>query len=158
MARPMWMVQYQQGNGVVEVPTKNDSSKRAIDIPPFVAELLSAYKVWWTEHRLMWGSDWKGQLERLFIQDDGQPLNPDTINFWLNRFLTKHNLPHITPHSLRHTFTTLQITAGVDMRTLQARTGHAQASTLVNTYSHAIKSSQKRAAAALEAVLLPNAK
>jgi len=43
----------------------------------------------------------------------------------------------------------------VDIRTLQARTGHAQASTLVNIYSHALKSAQEAASDALESVLLP---
>ena len=33
----------------------------------------------------------------------------------------------------------------MDIRTLQARTGHAQASTLVNIYSHALKSAQEAA-------------
>lgn len=150
--------QYQRGKGAIEVPTKNESSVRDIDIPLFVAELLNSYRIWWTERRLLWGKDWQGKQERLFVQDDGKPINPDTINFWLGRFIEKHDFPHITPHSLRHTFATLQITAGVDMRTLQARTGHAQASTLVNTYSHAIKSAQKKATAALEAVLLPDEK
>ncbi|MDL2219384.1 tyrosine-type recombinase/integrase [Ruminococcaceae bacterium OttesenSCG-928-O06] len=150
--------QYQVGKGAVEVSTKNDSSRRAIDIPVFTRELLEAYRVWWMEHRLLWGQDWQGTEQRLFVQDDGKPINPDTINFWMNKFLEKHDFPHITPHSLRHTFATLQITAGVDMRTLQSRTGHAQASTLINTYSHAVKSAQKKATDALEAVLLPDAK
>ncbi|MDL2254490.1 tyrosine-type recombinase/integrase [Ruminococcaceae bacterium OttesenSCG-928-I18] len=127
-------------------------------IPAFISELLGQYRKWWIEKRLMWGSSWQGDKERLFVQDDGKPINPDTINFWMNKFLEKHDFPHITPHSLRHTFTTLQITAGVDMRTLQSRTGHAQASTLINTYSHAIKSAQEKATAALEAVLLPTKK
>lgn len=148
--------QYQVGKGPVEVSTKNESSERSIDIPPFANVALKEYREWWVERRLQWGASWNGEQERLFIQDDGKPINPDTINFWMEKFLEKHDFPHITPHSLRHTFTTLQITAGVDMRTLQSRTGHAQASTLVNTYSHTIKSAQKKATAALEAVLLPD--
>lgn len=121
--------QYQAHRGVVEVPTKNASSVRAIKVPAAVIDLLRQYRAWWNEHRLLFGKAWGGSQERLFVQDDGKPINPDTINFWLERFITKNGLPHITPHGLRHTFATLQITAGVDVRTLQARTGHAQAST-----------------------------
>lgn len=150
--------QYQRHNGIVEVPTKTASSVRAIKVPTFVIELLGQYRAWWNEQRLKYGKDWQGAEQRLFIQDDGKPINPDTINYWLNKFLKKFNFEHITPHSLRHTFATLQITAGVDIRTLQARTGHAQASTLVNIYSHAIKSAQEAASDALEGVLLPAAK
>lgn len=99
-----------------------------------------------------------GKDERLFIQDDGRPLFPSTIIFWLKRFIKENDLPYLTPHGLRHTFVTLQIASGVDLRTLQARTGHAQASTLLNTYAHALQSAQDKAAEALENVLLKGEK
>lgn len=150
--------QYQSHHGVVEVPTKNESSVRAVKVPAFVLELLGQYRAWWNAQRLKYGKAWQGKAQRLFIQDDGSPINPDTINYWLNKFLEQNRFEHITPHTLRHTFATLQISAGVDIRTLQARTGHAQASTLVNIYSHAIKSAQEAASDTLESVLLPTAK
>lgn len=148
--------QYQTHKGIVEVPTKNTFSIRAIKVPAFVIELLDQYRAWWNSQRLLYGEAWSGDVQRLFIQADGKPINPDTINYWLNKFLEQNGFKHITPHSLRHTFATLQIAAGVDIRTLQARTGHAQASTLVNIYSHAIKSAQEAASDTLESVLLPH--
>jgi integrase len=151
-------MQYQKGKGIVEVPTKNESSIRRIDIPMYVVKILIKYKKWWNEHRLMYGSAWQGEAERLFIQDNGKPINPETINGWLGRVTEKNNMPHISPHCLRHTFATLQLAAGVDIRTLQARTGHAQASTLINIYSHAIDSAQEAASIALENVLLNSGK
>lgn len=147
--------QYQSGNGVVEKSTKNENSVRSIKVPAFVIELLNTYRAWWNKQKLLYGESWHGEKERLFVQANGKPINPDTINYWMNRFLEQHQLEHITPHGLRHTFATLQIAAGVDIRTLQARTGHAQASTLVNIYSHAIKSAQEAASDALENILLP---
>jgi integrase len=132
--------QYQKGSGVTEVPTKNESSERTIKLPAIMFSVLKQYRSWWAAEKLKLGDAWKGEKNRLFVQWDGKPINPDTINFWQNRFIAKHNLPHFTPHSCRHTFSSLQIAAGVDIRTLQARTGHSQASTLVKTYSHVIKS------------------
>jgi integrase len=150
--------QFQSHRGIVEVPTKNTSSIRAVKIPAFVLELLGQYRTCWNEQRLLFGKDWQGKEQRLFIQEDGKPINPDTINYWMNKFLVKHGLEHITPHGLQHTFATLQISAGVDIRTLQARTGHAQASTLVNIYSHAIKNAQEAASTVLDNILLPKKK
>lgn len=146
--------QYIPGQGVIEVPTKNRSSTRDITVSPFVISLLTEYRSWWLERRLMQGNLWKGEKERLFIQEDGSPIFPGTINFWLKKFTERNGLPKINPHALRHTFITLQITAGVDIRTLQARSGHAQASTLLNVYSHSIRSAQERAAQAMDEVLL----
>lgn len=150
--------QYQKDRGIVEVPTKNASSERVIKIPPFMVEVLMQYKAWWSEYRLTLGDRWRGEENRLFIQKDGEPINPDTINYWLNCFTQAHDLSHLNPHALRHTFATLQIAAGVDLRTLQARTGHAQASTLVNIYSHALKSAAEAATDALDNILTPASK
>ncbi len=147
--------QYLPKKGIKEVPTKNESSKRAIKLPPAVFDLLTTYQQWWNEQRFNNGDSWRGQDNRLFIQDDGAPINPDTINYWLNKFIDKHKLPHFTPHSLRHTFATLQIAAGVDLRAVQSRTGHAQMSTLANTYTHAIKTANEAAADALADMLKP---
>lgn len=146
--------QWQPGRGVVEVKTKTASSVRAIDVPRLVMDQLAQYRSWWQARAAQQGARWQGgELQRLFVREDGRPILPHTINDWVDKAARACDLPPITPHSLRHTFATLQITAGVDVRTLQARTGHAQASTLVNIYSHAVKSAQKRAADALENLL-----
>ena len=147
--------QYQQGKGIVEVSTKNESSKRVIKLPPIIFELLGHYRKWWLEQKLLNGDRWQGEANRLFIQADGKPISPDTINYWVEKFIQKHGLERFTPHSLRHTFTTLQIMAGVDIRTLQARTGHAQASTLTNVYAHSIKTAAEAATDALDNILTP---
>lgn len=149
--------QVQKGKGVTDAPTKNKSSMRAIKVSTYVIDLLTKYHIWWNERRLQYGSSWQGEKERLFIQDNGCPLYPDTFNFWLNKFLEQNGFEHITPHSLRHTFCTLELAAGVDYKTLQSMSGHAQASTLVNIYSHVIESAQDRAAEALAKTLLPKA-
>ena len=146
--------QYQKDTGIVEVPTKNESSVRTIKMPAFIFGIIKSYNAWWLLQKVANGNKWQNS-ERLFIQSDGSPINPDTINFWLDKFIEKHNLTHFTPHSLRHTFATLQIMAGVNIRTLQARTGHAQASTLVNIYSHAIKTADELATEALDDILTP---
>lgn len=146
--------QYLQGNGITTVPTKNDSSQRTIKMPDWIFDILKQYRVWWLMQQVANGNQWQGS-DRLFIQANGSPINPDTINFWLEKFIERNNLMHFTPHSLRHTFSTLQIMAGVNIRTLQARTGHAQASTLVNIYSHAIKTADELATEALDDMLTP---
>jgi integrase len=146
--------QYIPGQGIIEVATKNRSSERSISIAPFVIELLKEYKKWWEEYRSNLGDLWQGEKERLFIQYDGKPLFPDTVNRWLRSFVERNGLPKITPHSLRHTFASLQIAAGVDVRTVQSITGHSQASTLLNIYSHAIESAQLKAAQTIADTLL----
>jgi len=147
--------QFQEGRGIVEVPTKNESSVRAVKLPSVIFGILADYKTWWTEQRLIHGDKWQGDAGRLFIQSDGKPINPQTINKWLADFLERNGLPKLTPHSLRHTFATLQIAAGVDLKTIQARGGWADGDTPMKIYAHAIKSAAEAATDALDQILTP---
>ena len=149
--------QHIQGQGIIETSTKTKSSTRSIRVSSFVTDQLEEYKRWWIDYRFSLGDLWNGDQdrERLFIKCDGRPLFPSTVNYWLTKFLDRNNLPYFTPHALRHTFATLQLANGVDIRTLQSRTGHAQASTLLNVYAHAIESAEDRATQVLDDVLLP---
>lgn len=47
----------------------------------------------------------------------------------------------MTLNSLRHTNITLQLIAGIDLKTVSARAGHARASTTSDFYSHYIRNS-----------------
>ena len=46
-------------------------------------------------------------------------------------------LPHITPHSLRHTFCTNYANAGMNPKALQYIMGHANIAMTLNYYAHA---------------------
>lgn len=146
--------QYMPGHGIYEVDTKNDSSYRSIDVSPFVMDVLKEYRRWWEDYRISLGDYWKDEKKRLFIQADGKPLHPDTINSWLTKFCKRKELPHIHPHGLRHTYASLKLASGIDLRSLCGATGHAQPSTLLDIYSHVIPSAQSRSVKALDEVLL----
>lgn len=62
------------------------------------------------------------------------------------RFLEKKNLKHIRFHDLRHSCATAMIAAGVDLKTVQQRLGHADISTTMNTYAHSTKAMDREAA------------
>lgn len=62
-------------------------------------------------------------------------------------------LPHIPFHGLRHTSATLLIAAHQDVRTVSNRLGHAQASTTMNIYAHALKENDRTASNTLENML-----
>jgi len=147
--------QFQSGSGMVEVPTKTEKSERIIDVPSILMTVLKQYRVWWDDRRASIGEGWKGTGNRVFITEDGQTINSQTINKWLDAFISRHGFKRLTPHGLRHTFASLQLANGVDVRTLQERGGWSDAMTLLHTYAHALRSKQKEAANILENVLVP---
>ena len=45
-------------------------------------------------------------------------------------------MPHVTPHVLRHTFCTNMVNAGMDVKVLQYIMGHADVDVTLNIYTH----------------------
>ena len=89
---------------------------------------------------------------RLFCTEDGSDISPGLFRVWLQKTLAKVDLPKVTLHSLRHTNITLQLVAGVDMKTVSARAGHSKASTTSDFYSHFIKNSDIHASEILNKI------
>ncbi len=143
---------YISGLGIFEDTTKNKTSQRVIKVPQEVIQLLREYKTEQSKQRIMIGDRWQGS-KKIFTTDEGKPIHPDTISGWFNKFLERHSLPHISIHSLRHTNATLLIASGTNLRTVSQRLGHANTSTTVNIYTHAIQSADERASAALNDIL-----
>ena len=56
----------------------------------------------------------------------------------------------LVPHGLRHTAATALVASNVDLKTVQARMGHASASTTANFYTHAIRANDRNAAEVFE--------
>lgn len=146
--------QYVPGKGIFTKETKTETSDRTIKLPPQAFELLKKHKLWQTEERLKMGDRWEDS-NRVFTQYDGKPIHPDSITGWFRDFIARTDLPKISIHSLRHTNITLLIAAGVPLRTVSYRAGHAQTSTTANIYSHAIRTADEMAADVLDDILTP---
>ena len=89
----------------------------------------------------------------LFIGDDGAPLNPGTINEWLDKLTERNGLPHVTVHSIRHLCATLLIRANADPKTVQTILRHANISTTLNIYAKVFESTQIEAVGRVQASL-----
>lgn len=135
--------------GIYTKEPKTAGSVRRLTIPALLMEQLVAYKKWYDNTAELWGDRWV-HSDRLFVQECGKPIAPDTVHFLLNKLLKESGLRHITVHSLRHTNITLQIAAGVPLVTVAGRAGHSRTSTTTDIYSHFIQSSDKFAADALD--------
>jgi len=146
--------QYTPEKGIFVKGTKTASSVRTIKLPEIAVNLLRKYRTWQIEQRLAVGDQWEDN-DRLYTSWNGKPAHPDTLTSWFEDFINRTDLPKIHIHSLRHTNATLMIAGGEDIRTVSRRLGHAQVTTTVNTYTHAIQSADAKAAETLENILDP---
>ena len=151
------------GQQITKAP-KTKTSRRTISIPHFLTQRLKQLRAARIEYRLGLGDYWQG-AEWVFIQDNGKQMSYSTPYAAFQDTIARYNagkpeaqqLPHIPFHGLRHTSATLLIASKQDVRTVSARLGHAQASTTMNIYAHALKETDKKAANALEEMLVKHA-
>ena len=144
---------------------KTKTSFRTVAIPHFLTQRIKQMKTERTRYRLSLGDYWRGGENWLFIQDNGLQMNYSTPYQALHDTLTRYNagkkpedqLPMIPLHGLRHTSATLLIASHQDIRTVSSRLGHAQASTIMNIYAHALQETDRKAADALENMLVKQA-
>ena len=86
------------------------------------------------------------KTERVFTQWNGAPSNPCSFSKWLTKFVKENDLPHLSPHGLRHCSATYLTNLGVDIRTISGRLGHSRTSTTTDIYSHLIRNSEQESA------------
>lgn len=151
------------GKQIVKEP-KTKNSKRIVAIPIWLTQRIRAMKLARARYRLSLGDRWQGG-EWLFIQNNGRQMSyytpysafSDTIVRYNKNKKPSQKLPQIPFHGLRHTSATLLIAAKQDVKTVSARLGHAQTSTTMNIYVHALKEADRAASDAIEQVLIKQA-
>lgn len=141
--------------------TKTKKSARLISLPAIVLSLAREWKKEQAYYRLSIGSQWKDG-GYIFTRWNGEMMGLETPYQILHRVINNYNaaqtdesarLPLIPLHGLRHTAATLLIGSNVDIRTVSSRLGHADVTTTLNIYSHALKELDRKAADTLENVL-----
>lgn len=141
-------IQYSKEKGIYEDSPKN-GEVRTVSIAPEVMQLLDEYQVEQMKTQLMLGIPDYNSKGYLFIQDDGTPMHPSSLNHWMRKFEKENELPHIYPHKFRHSQASILYASGVDLVTISKRLGHKQVSTTQNIYAHLMKESDRKASEAI---------
>ncbi|WP_163581335.1 site-specific integrase [Gracilibacillus saliphilus] len=82
----------------------------------------------------------------IFTTNEGYPKTIKAISIRLQRLLKRTSIEKpITPHSFRHTHTSLLIEADVHIKEIQERLGHADIQTTMDIYAHMTKNIKKEA-------------
>lgn len=91
----------------------------------------------------------------LFTFDRGGavPWTPDHVTKSFQRLRASLGLDTVRLHDLRHFAATSLLAAGVPVRTVSGRLGHANAATTLGVYAHFVEASDQAAAASIAALL-----
>ena len=125
----------------MEAPLKTKNAYRTLPLAADAIDILKAQK------KKVGNSPW------VFPSPTGGPLSPDCVNNMLHRVLKRAGLPSIRFHDLRHTFATLALQNGVDIKTVSGMLGHYSAGFTLDTYAHVTTSAKREAANTMSCVL-----
>ena len=94
-----------------------------------------------------------GNSPYVFPSPAGGPISPDSVLHMLHRVLKRAGLAQVRFHDLRHTFATLALQNGVDIKTVSGMLGHYSAGFTLDTYTHVTTSAKKEAANTMGSIL-----
>ena len=126
------------GKLIISEP-KTKAANRTIILPPAMVELLAEYK--------------KGVFSDLMFPSrtkPEQPIDPGYVRKRLQVILERAGCKRVRFHDLRHTFATLSLENGMDVKTLSTIIGHVSAATTLNTYTHITDEMRRKAALSID--------
>ena len=119
---------------IISAP-KTKASVRTVILPPSLLKALGAYKE-------TVDSEWMFPSPT----DNGRPRNPSSVRTRLQLILERAGCKKVRFHDLRHTFATMALEHGMDVKTLSATIGHVSSATTLDIYSHITDTMQRQAA------------
>ncbi len=144
----------EKGVWVKQTPKTPDSC-RSIYLPEEVFRLFRRHRKIQLENRMRLGSAW-ADPRLIFTNRQGGPLTNAYLNKRLKALVQESALPkNLHLHSLRHTYASLLINAGVTPRVVADRLGHASVRTTLDIYSHIFRQTEQDTVETISRAVFP---
>lgn len=124
---------------------KTRRGERKVALDDQTLSLLGRHEVRQRHERALVGDAYEDN-DLVFARPEGTPVHPDYFSQTFDRTVRRLGLPKIRLHDLRHTHATLGLAAGVPVKVISDRLGHATSSFTQDIYMHAIPAVEEEAA------------
>ena len=125
---------------------------RPIDLDQGTVEALRAQLQQQLADAARSGEAWEAS-GYVFTREDGLPWHPDVVSHRFDMAVAAASVPRIRLHDLRHTWATIALRAGIQVKVVQERLGHASIKTTMDTYTHVMPGMQRSAAELVAALV-----
>lgn len=134
----------EKGQGFHFTQTKN-SKGRIIQPAVQVMEVLHQVRTKQMEWKLRAGATWNNRNNLVFTNETGGNLSDVSIRKHFKNIVRAMQRPEVRFHDLRHTFATLSIQNGTDIKTVSQELGHATVAFTLDRYGHVSDAMRKNA-------------
>ena len=140
-------------NELIEKGTKTHASRK-VSIDPMTMVVVDAQQERCEERSKECGSKFsRNNFMFAGTLDGSLPWRPHRVTLVFGRLCRELGIEGVRLHDLRHFTATQMLAAGVPVKTVAGRLGHANAATTLNVYAHALESSDIDAAHLLGRIL-----
>lgn len=137
---------------------KTEKGKRYIPFNQRTFALTEEQRFVQISEKLRAGEAWEGGepgrgKQHVFATATGKPADRHNIGRAIRQAMKKAELKERGPHALRHTFATLWVQRGQDIKTLSEILGHSKVSFTMQTYVHSSNEAKKKGMAGMEDII-----
>lgn len=150
------LAQVGSGTWVERPTTKTKAGMRTLAVPQALLTRLQAHRIRQTRERLAAGPEWQDN-DYIFATKTGTFIAPNNMSRAWKKLCALTGVPAIRLYDARHTATTLELAAGVDIKTVSKRRGHSSAAFTLDTYAHVLDSMDDGAANAMDQLMIDTA-
>jgi integrase len=138
---------YSTEKGLIIRSPKTEKSKRTIPISDTLLQYLRRHQT-----RMLEEGNYS-KNKPIFCTSNGTYIHPRNLNRKYYELRKKAGIEKVNLHALRHTFATMLLEAGVNLKVVQELLGHTRISTTADIYSHVAPEIKREAVEKLENIL-----
>jgi integrase len=137
-----------QIKGVTGIKPTKTRQTRTVTVPPSLMECLKLHREQQEQNRVMFGPDYRTDLDLIFADPAGNYLLPSSVTRAAVRLAKRAGLKDVGIHSLRHTHASVLLANGVPVANVSKRLGHRDPYTTAKIYQHALPDTDQDVAVA----------